>query len=75
MSARWLLFAVTLVGCGSSLESLKKRAAFDLECPAEQLVISDLGDETKGVAGCGRKATYIHRDTWLQNGATDPTSR
>ena len=74
MSVRWLLF-VGLVACGPSLEQLQKRAAFDLECPVDQLVIADLGDGTKGVSGCGRKATYIHRDTWLQNGASDPTSR
>ena len=59
----------TLIACEPSLEQLRKRAAYDLECREDQLVVADLGDGTKGVSGCGRNATYIRRDTWLQNGS------
>jgi hypothetical protein len=84
-SLAWGLGALALVlaGCSgyflaSSKEGFEanemKRAAFDLDCPAEQLVVTELTagstpitpDEVAegghgtvvGVSGCGRKATY-----------------
>lgn len=83
----WLLLVaglgLALTGCGayflaSSKEGFEatelKRAAFDLKCPAEQVVVTELvsgeipvtpddvakgGDGTViGVSGCGRQATY-----------------
>jgi len=48
-----------------------ERAAFELECPAERLVVTPLGDgapaafftedRTVGVSGCDRKAVYVAR--------------
>jgi hypothetical protein len=56
-------------------ELLTKRAAFDLDCPPEQLKSQDLGNEyTKGVSGCNRRAVYLWNHgyaTWLLNGAVD----
>jgi hypothetical protein len=40
-------------------EDLRKRAAFDLHCPAEKIELSKLAFRTGGVQGCGRQATYI----------------
>ena len=82
-SLAWGLGALVLAGCsGYFLASSKQgfeanemnRAAFDLDCPAEQLVVSELtagstpitpeevsegGHGTVvGVTGCGRKASY-----------------
>ena len=45
-------------------ESLQ-RAAFDLDCPAEELLFTSLDSADKqvprkwGVQGCGRKASYV----------------
>lgn len=33
-------------------------AAFELDCPKDQLEIVDLGNWTIGVKGCGKKATF-----------------
>jgi hypothetical protein len=52
-----------LAGCGASLEQLHARAAFDLNCPQEQLQIIKIDDPTQGVRGCGRQATYVENCT------------
>ncbi len=45
-----------------------KRAAFELQCPEEQLQLVELGDGTVGVTGCGRRAVYKHSMVgWLNN--------
>lgn len=52
---------------------LINRAAFDLECSRDKLKIVDLDANTKGVKGCGRRATYVwscgERQTcaWVMN--------
>jgi len=45
------------------LSSLRTRAAFDLKCPEERLVIQQVGDDeaTKSVSGCRKRATYLNR--------------
>jgi len=48
-----------LGGCGASIDKLVKRAEFDLDCPKNKLEIVDLGELTKGVKGCGKRATYV----------------
>lgn len=53
-------------GCGrvdvfsgeSSWGSLRKRAAFDFGCTANDLEITIIDDDTFGVTGCGQKVTY-----------------
>lgn len=65
------------------LSSLRTRAALDLKCPEERLVIQQVDEATRGVSGCGKRATYLNRakpcepgekpdvdgrcDAWLQN--------
>jgi hypothetical protein len=47
-------------GCGAAtIKQLSKRAAFELECPAEQLEIVEIDTRTRGVSGCGRRAVYV----------------
>ena len=43
-------------------EEVGPRAAFDLNCPKEQLRFQclDSGCYTAGVTGCGRKCTYVY---------------
>jgi hypothetical protein len=38
---------------------VKKRAAFDLNCPAQSLAVSEIGNRTFGVRGCDKQATYL----------------
>ncbi len=60
-----IFLAVALSGCASSL---KKRAAFDLNCPQDRLMVTDIDFYTKGVSGCGQRATYIHHGwVWIAN--------
>jgi hypothetical protein len=39
-------------------EPLEKQAAFDLTCEAGKLQIQQLGDDTFGIVGWGKKASY-----------------
>jgi hypothetical protein len=38
---------------------VKARAVFDMNCPAKELSFDKLDDDTLGVTGCGRRATYV----------------
>lgn len=78
----WLVFA----GCSGSLggwshataEQLTRRASFDLGCGEKDLRYTRIDDQTQGVSGCAKHATYVetcakHGDgdaecTWLLNG-------
>lgn len=48
-----------LLGCGATLPQLKKRAAFDLQCPEEQIQVVQIDKRTRGVQGCGKQGTYV----------------
>jgi hypothetical protein len=41
------------------MSTVQQRAPFDLSCPANELQVHDLGSDTYGVSGCGKKATYV----------------
>jgi hypothetical protein len=44
-------------------------AAFELECPRDQLEVVDLGNWEIGVKGCGKKATFgNHAGVWYRIG-------
>jgi len=79
-----ILGGVTLNGCviiGSQAwfeersygkEALASRASFDLGCPVAKLGFTPLGNNgdyrTSGVAGCGKKASYVFVDNkWVMN--------
>ena len=49
-------------------EDLEKRAVFDMNCPAEKLTFTPLGNGTQGVTGCGSKLTYVLANgKWVMN--------
>lgn len=54
---------------------LRDRASYDLECPRDQLVITEIrggltGD--RGVSGCNHRATYVFVDGtgWVMNNSS-----
>ena len=61
-----LLLALAVVGAGagcateeSPREQLLKRAAFDLRCTKDELRVTKIDERTRGVRGCGKRATYV----------------
>lgn len=78
------LLATFASGClGTNTESFMHpegggitRAAFELDCPKEQLHVSDLGGMTMGVSGCGKKAVYkwVSGHGWVNNTASSGPS-
>ena len=72
------LVLVAGVGCHPPIGQLTARASFDMSCPQQRLTVTDLGERTKGVSGCGKRATYVfhqigedanHGD-WVMNSPT-----
>jgi hypothetical protein len=49
-----------MMGTCSWTETPDKRAAFDLQCPQEQLKRTYLGNATFGMAGCGKTVSYLY---------------
>ena len=78
-----MLFSTVNIGCGASRErlmrDLTRRAAFDLNCPRDEIgtrALSRGGREVNvyGVRGCGARATYVLQGSngpWLLNGSSD----
>jgi len=69
----------------SPRERLLTRAEYDLQCPKEALSVINIDQETRGIQGCGQKATYVmvcdaavdnvmRRCTWLANTANVTTT-
>ncbi len=54
---------------------LESRAAFDLDCPKEELTYTPLSDgryRSVGVRGCNKKAAYVFgKRGWLLNSAKE----
>lgn len=67
-----LLLPVSCAATGdSTLSQLRTRASFDLDCPKSQIKTVTIDERTRGVKGCGQRATYVHQCepiTW--NGTT-----
>ncbi|MCR9163003.1 MAG: hypothetical protein ACE37F_14890 [Nannocystaceae bacterium] len=57
------------------LDALKKRAAFDLDCDADSLKMTQLRPGSMasiGVAGCDAKATYLWTGSeWVMNNTSE----
>jgi len=73
-SVRLLLALGLGIGCGNPNrlmdDTLRKRASFDLSCPAEQLQLTPFDNVTSGVDGCSHRATYIwipEERRWVMN--------
>lgn len=78
------LVLLLLVGCVTTPNvperpnELERRAAFDMNCPWNQLSWTEITQATWGAAGCGRRATYVRacsgmgtiyrRCDWILNG-------
>ncbi len=56
-----LVLGGAIIGCGATAETLKSRAAFDMNCPEHKLQITEIDDKTRGVMGCDKQATYIEQ--------------
>ncbi len=87
MFRAWPVCCLALVACGpemyatgdATLDQLKSRASFDLDCPKSELRTTTIDDRTRGVSGCGQRVTYVEscdrvgnwgaKDncTWVQN--------
>ncbi len=82
------MLGATLVlsaGCGASVGQLRSRASFDLQCPKNQIQITQIDQRTMGVLGCGQQATYVENCagqewlwggsdcTWIQNTHSRPS--
>ena len=75
-----VVIPLALLGCGATNQQLQARAAFDLQCPPEQVGVVEIDSRTRGAQGCGRKATYIEdcqprpfqpmECTWVMNSGT-----
>jgi hypothetical protein len=83
------LIGLVASGClaSASGDQLTRRASFDLGCSANNLRYHRIDEQTQGVSGCGKRATYVvscdgprtnvaTTCTWLINGAiiTDPVT-
>jgi hypothetical protein len=56
------LFVFLLTSCasqGSKAYEVLKRASFDLSCDSKAIEIYDLGSNSFGAVGCGRKGAYV----------------
>jgi hypothetical protein len=51
--------ALFIGACTPTEEQLRTRAAFDMQCPAEQLQVVSLDTQIRGVTGCGQRRTYV----------------
>jgi len=68
-------FLVLMTACATTTDSTRaitERAAFDLDCPADQLEIVPLPGGAHGVRGCGMRATYVFAEPECRSARTMP---
>jgi len=61
----------------ASQNKLIRRASFDLDCPVDQLKVTEIDYISKGVVGCDRRAAYIwsmNLSSWILNSASQRSS-
>lgn len=76
---RWVLLAslvLAAIATSACHDGLRKRASFDLHCPARSLSIVDIGAGGQRVSGCGQVATYVcsgggEREVCVREGAVE----
>ena len=56
-----ILLSLALSACvsGGTVQQLRRRAAYDMDCSASSLQLDKLDAKTTGVRGCGKKAVYV----------------
>lgn len=73
MSARVLLvFLIVATGCGARTYALIERAASDLACPEEQVLVTQVDQQVHEARGCGQRRRYSYactnkRCVWIPN--------
>jgi len=73
VAATGLVSCVEMTATGSAtVAQLRKRAAFDMDCPESSLHTVQIDERTRGVSGCGQKLVYVEScDRVGQWGAKD----
>jgi hypothetical protein len=56
-----MLLGVGVAGCGGE-ERLRARAAYDMKCDEKSLVLTELGETSFGVEGCGQRQVYVCKE-------------
>jgi hypothetical protein len=79
VSVLFVGLGIQVAGCvphTPNMQTLRTRAAFDLDCPETQLATTKLSPEVYGVSGCGKRATYVNSprswDDWYMNSEKAP---
>ncbi len=70
-----LVALVALAGCTSPQvmrQTVRARAVNDLQCPREQISVTDLGIQVYSARGCNMKATYTVRGKCTEYDNCDP---
>ena len=70
-----LLAGPLALGCASVAPEteVRKRAAFDLNCPAAEIALTAIDYDTYGAQGCGHRARYTKmppNGTWILEAAS-----
>lgn len=70
-----VLANLLLASCASSATTsqLLRRASFDLDCAEASLRVVELDNRTRGVDGCGRRASYVETCRSNEHGNYDCT--
>ena len=53
-----LLGLLLILGGCAYTSSIQKKAEFDLNCPADQITVTNLGSGNFGAKGCGNQTSY-----------------
>ena len=64
-----LAAAAALSGCWASEAQLRQRAANDLDCAPDKLVVTEAGGGVHRVSGCDKQESYVFSDeakAWLR---------
>lgn len=48
-----------LTGCFSAQGTVEARAAYDFNCPEDDVTVTNVSGTTYAASGCGRKALYV----------------
>jgi len=51
-------FPLLAIGCVTMAGTAQTRAANDMKCPEEQIVVANIGGTSFRATGCGQEATY-----------------
>jgi len=55
---RIVIAVMLLAGCHGMMRAVRRQASFEMSCPIEQTIVTDLGGQNFGVNACGRQVMY-----------------